>query len=251
MRISPVQNRISVQQNFKANNRWVIDHLGVPVYKTTTYCFRDDLIWRDLILFLSKTYKDVPKVNVVAHACSNGMEPLSFLMALFTFAPKDAEKFLPVIAKDINKENILMAKKNSLGISFGDFHRIRDNTDCKYIQFLDIERGGNIEDFMTIKPKKILTDNIIYEQGDIFEDAKNLPKENTVLFCRNMWMYLHPYNRKRLAEKLGGQLERNSNVILGYLDEIDGDAGMYLANNGFKKVYINNDSYHNIIYSKS
>ncbi len=235
MIVSPVQN-IYARQNFKANNRWITDRLGIPIYKTTTYCFRDDIDWENLIKFLCMKYRDVPIVNVVAHACSNGMEPLSFLMALLVHAPQDLKKFTPIIAKDLNADNIYMAKKNIFPISAEDFFRIQENTKCKYLNFIELEKYKNdVNQALLMKPKKILTDNIIFEQGNIFDDVPKLSPENTILFCRNMWMYLNKQEKTKLAELLGKRLEKSSTVILGYLDVYNAEADKFLLREGFHR----------------
>ena len=247
MRILPISQKNYT--NFRANNRWVRNKEGVELYKTTTYYFRDDLNWEELIKYLCEKYKDVPKVNFINHACSNGLEPLSFLMALFVHAPECVKKFTPIIAKDIDEQNILFAKQGYCGASSDDFLRINKLTKGSYKNFLSLKNSENPEDLFEISPKNILKDNIIYEQGDIFDDIEKMPKENTFLCCRNFWMYLSPKNQEILAARLGRHFSSGSSVLLGYLDTTNASAHRFLEVHGFKRCPVGTD-YVNIMYSK-
>jgi len=249
MRIMPVTQNI-YQPKFKSNANWVYDKYGNELYKTTTYFFRDDLDWENMIKFLCNRYKDVPKVNFINHACSNGMEPLSFLMAFIIYAPEMVEKFIPIIAKDIYQENISAAKKGFCGASVDDFLRTHNMTQGRLKEFLTlIPTSGNTKDLFYLSPNSVLKDKIIFEQGDILKDVRYTMPDNTILSCRNMWMYLKPHQKEQLAFYLGKNLGKNSTVILGFLDNYEGNAGNLLEKNGFKRCPVGTE-YINIMYSK-
>ena len=250
MQISPITFNRPYNISHKANSRWIYDKSGKELYKTTTYFFRDDLDWESLIKYLCDKYKNVPKVNFINHACSNGLEPLSFLMGLMIFSPENVKKFTPILAKDLNPENILMAKKGECGASSDDFTRIHKITNGRYRDFLNLKRDNNTDGLFTLSPKEVLSDKIIFEQGDIFKDIDNIPKDNTFLSCRNLWMYL-PYEKQdKLAQKLSQQLGKNSTLLIAYLDSISGSADRLLTKYGFKRCPIGNQ-YVNIMYSKA
>ena len=248
MKISPIMQH-QYQPHFKANSRWVYDKYGNELYKTTTYFFRDDLDWENLIRYLCNKYKDVSKVNFINHACSNGMEPMSFVMSFLLFAPELLKKFVPIIAKDINEENILMAKRGDCGASSDDFLRIHKMTNGKYRDFLDLTSKGKNDGLFTISPKKIITDNIVFEQGDIFKDIDNIPSSNTFFTCRNFWAYLPFEKREELGYKLSQKLDSTSTVLIGYHDVMEGRADLHLKLNGFKRCPTGTP-YVNIMYSK-
>ena len=248
MKVFPiVQNQY--QPKFKSNSRWVYDKYGKELYKTTTYYFRDDLDWENLIKFLCNKYKDAPKINFINHACSNGMEPISFVISLFLFAPEQIKKFTPIIARDINHENILMAKKGECGASSEDFLRVHKMTNGKYRDFFDLKRNEKQDSLFTLSPKKIITDNIIFEQSDIFKDIDNIPSDNTFLCCRNFWAYLPFEKREELGYRLGQKLHSSSTVLIGYHDIIEGRADLHLKLNGFKRCPTGTP-YVNLLYSK-
>ena len=247
MRIMPVTQN-SYQPKFKSNANWVYDKYGKELYKTTTYFFRDDLDWENLIKFLCQKYRDVPKINFINHACSNGMEPLSFLMSLMIYAPEQIEKFTPIIAKDIYQENINAAKNGLCGASVDDFLRTHSITKGRLKEFLSINPAKNTRDLFYLSPNDILKDKIIFEQGDILKDVRKTMSDNTVLCCRNMWMYLKPHEKEQLAYYLAKNLGKNSTVILGFLDNYEGCAGKLLEKNGLKRC-LTGSEYVNIMYS--
>ena len=250
MQISPIISNRPNNISLKANSRWIYDKNGKELYKTTTYFFRDDLDWECLIKYICNKYKNVSKVNFINHACSNGLEPLSFLMGLMIFSPENVKKFTPIIAKDINEENIIMAKNGDCGASSDDFLRIHKFTGSRYHDFFNIKRNNNTDRLFTLSPKDTLKDKIIFEQGDIFKDIDNIPKDNTFLSCRNLWMYLPFEKQNILAQKLSQRLGENSTILIGYLDSITGSADRLLTKYGFKRCSVGNE-YVNIMYSKA
>ena len=184
MQISPITFNKTYNINHKANNRWIYDKSGKELYKTTTYFFRDDLDWESLIKYICDKYKNVPKVNFINHACSNGLEPLSFLMGLMIFSPENVKKFTPIIAKDINPENILMAKKGECGASSDDFLRIYKMTGGRYRDFLNMNRDNNTDD------KKRLT--------SIFSALLDITERDKI----DVILPLHPRTKKLLPTNL-------------------------------------------------
>ena len=113
---------------FKANERAVYDKNSNLKYRTTTDFFRNDTDWYELGNYISKKYENCDKVNIVCHACSNGMEPYSFLMQMLSYYPLMVPKCTQIIAKDIDKLNIGMAKKGEYLISKETLRMIDYNT---------------------------------------------------------------------------------------------------------------------------
>ena len=235
--------------NYRANSRWVCDKYKNKLYRTTTYFFREDLDWENLIKYLCQKYKNVPKVNFINHACSNGMEPFSFLVSLMIHAPENVKKFTPILAKDINHENILMAKNGECGASSNDFMRIHKATNGRYKDFFSLKRDNNTNELFTICPKENLTDKIIFEEGDIFKDIDTMPKDNTFLCCRNFWAYLPTEKREELALKLSERLNPSSTILIGYHDLSEGNADLLLKQNGFRRCPTGTP-YVNLLYQK-
>ena len=250
MRILPInQNQYKYKPSFNANNRWICDKNGIELYKTTTYYFRDDIDWEPLIKYICKKYENVPKVHFINHICSNGMEPLSFLMSILIHAPEHIKKFTPILAKDINEENINMAKKGICGASSEDFLRVDRMTKGCYKYFLNLKQSDDSKDLFIMSPKKVLTEKVIFEQGDIFEDIEKMPRENTFLSCRNFWFYLPLHKQEEIASRLGKHFASGSSVLLGYMDTVNATADKFLKKYGFERCPVGN-KYINIMYSK-
>jgi chemotaxis methyl-accepting protein methylase len=74
--------------------------------------------------------------------------------------------------------------------------------------------------------------------------------DNTIICCRNLWIYLKPHEKEQLAYYLGKNLGENSTIILGFLDHYEGYAGKLLEKNGFKRCPLGTE-YTNILYSKN
>lgn len=250
MQVLPITFNKPHNVNFKANSRWVYDKSGKELYKTTTYLFRDDLDWENLIKYICDKYKNVPKVNFINHVCSNGMEPLSFLISMMLFSPENVKKFTPIIAKDINPENIIMAKKGECGVSSDDFIRIHKITNGRYRDFFNLKHDKNTDGLFTLSPKEAIKNNIIFEQGDIFKDVNNMPKDNTFLCCRNFWAYLPFEQRRKLAESLSEILNPSSTILIGFHDISEARADLHLELCGFKRCPTGTP-YVNIMYSKT
>ena len=258
MQILPIQNIRTSNENFKANRRLVFDKSGQELYKTTTYYFREDIDWHGIVQYLCGKFKNTEHVNFINHACSNGMEPLSFIMSFLINFPDKIDKFTPILAKDIDYDNIEAAKRGQCGVSSEDFLRICNHTKYRRNEFLEIKPSAGRENLFVMSPKKILTDRVIFQQGDIFEDVKNMPEENTFLSCRNFWCYLDKNKQEELAYLLGRHLKGNSTILIGYLDTEDAqnyngnyaNADKLLERNGFKRCQTGS-KFLNIMYSKT
>ena len=236
MRISLIQNSPSV--GFKSNNRRIIDKSGRLLYKTTTYFFRDDLNWHEFINLLKNKYQNIPKVNIINHACSNGPEAYSLIMQLITSLGKTAEKFFPILAKDINRDNIINAQKGGkIGINNSDLYKINYYTNNNLNHFFSFHPSQSSDYHLALKPRAVLKDKVIFQQGDTLQDVSEIQFQNTVLLCRNFWQYLKDSNCKFLAQKLGEKMDKTGLLVLGEHDILSSNADKYLAENGFRRLF--------------
>ena len=254
MRINPIntQNNSPI---FNSNMRKVVESKTGRKYWTTSYLFRDDLEWWSLSELLEKKYKHSFKVNVLNHACSNGLEPMSLAMLFLTKMKRISDKFFPIIAKDINAENISMAKNNEpIEVDQYDLLRLNLLTKDSISEFFFCKKHFSTNRIDSIIPKPIFKKKIKYQQGDLLEDIKHLPSKNNLVLCRNCWLYLTSEQQEELAKRLGEKLDNTSLVIIGHFDEQESKACELLNKNGFvetsvKHVYektdkaISKDSY--------
>ena len=229
MRVFPIsQNNIY----FHANYRKVKNPNDDSFYMmTTTYFFRADTDWDYLGDYLCEKYKDTDKVNVICHACSHGAEPYSFLMHMAAFHPLEFNKFTPVVAKDIDAENIEMAKKSEY--EYEDIAESDGNLDYftkgLYKYFMQPLDNGDM------KMTKKFRDAVKFEQGNIFDDISSMPRKNTVLFCKNMWPYLSVEERHRLAKELSEHFDESCVLIIGSYDTSQLEMQELLEQYGFKQ----------------
>ena len=222
---------------FKSNNRRVVDKSGRLLYKTTTYFFRNDMDWDRFIDILDSKYKNTKKVNLINHACSNGPEVYSLAMKLITGLGTSSEKFFPILAKDINSDNIEIAKQGgSMGINNEDIYRINYYTKNNINSFLDFRPARKPEHQLAVAPKAILKNKVTFTEGNIIQDVDSLPDKNTVLMCRNFWLYLKDGECKLLANKLGKKFDNTSLIVLGEHDINKSNAPKYLKEAGFTPI---------------
>jgi len=238
MYIYPISHNNCNIVRFRANERFVADKSGHLAYKTTTYWYRGDTDWDGLGDYLCSKYKNTDKVNVICHACSNGMEPYSFAMLMKSSHSDYAYKFLPVIAKDIDKNNIIMAKRGHYEISDMDLWTLDYYTKGQYRDFFRLEPSHNYEIYsksFAFAPNENLRKCVNFEQGDIFEDIENMPSKNTVLFCKNFWPYLTPEKREILVQKLSAHFDKSCVVITGDYDSGKSNVEELLIKYGFRE----------------
>ncbi len=244
MRITSVQQN-TYKPQFKNNSRQVLDKQGKLLYRTTTYFFREDFNWQKFINMLGQKYKNTPKVNIICHACSSGEEPFSLVMGIENLLGNQSKKFFPIEARDINPENIEMAKKSEFkGIHSTQLLEIKNITNYQPEKYFDIKKCDDYSiPTVTLAPKDTLRKKVNFVQSDIFKDIDFIPKSNTVLMCRNFWPYLSVYERDKLAKKLYNNLDESSLVVVGSFDYAS-DIHWILTDNGFVETYVD------FVYSK-
>lgn len=235
MRITQInQNKYNYSPADKGNMRIVKDKDGKVLYRTTTYYFRQGLDWNKFSRLLASKYEKTPKVNIIDHACSSGAEAYTLVMMLITKFGEGAKKFYPIIAKDLNKENIEMAKNNEpLEVDDKDFYAINYFTKNNLHKFLDPIATSKSGFSLALRPKEHYHKNIQFAQGNVFDDIEKADSQNTVFFCRNFWPYLSEEKRRELAQKLSEKFDETSLVIIGEYDDIKSNAASLLLENGF------------------
>lgn len=244
MKIAPAYLYNSNPQSFQGNRRTVYDKSGNFLYRTTTYFFREDLDWNSFVKLLKYKYNNAQKVNIISHICSNGQEPYSLVVKLIQILGDDASKFFPIIAKDIDQDNIESAKRGKLGIKAEELYRINYQTNGNTSEFFDKGCSTNPQSDLVLIPKPHIKNKVIFSQSDILNDIDSIPTNNTILMCRNFWPYLEPHKREVLAKKISQKLDDTSLVLVGDFDA-QINVHQLLKNNGFKETGIEN------VYSKT
>lgn len=238
------------QPSFNAWNREVFKNSSIKELKhrNDTNFFRDTNFWYKLVRLIKEKYKNIPDVNVYCYGCSNGLEPYTFIMELMTMlAPKEAEKFLPVIAKDYDSVAIRAAKNNKFLINTTEANNINLFTGNQFNKYFKTLRVVDKDDTCCLA-KSILTDNVEFSTANILEDYTNIKPDNSIVFARNFWPYLSNPDRDLLAEALYNQLGNNSMLVIGRFDLSD-KTSEYLPFLLSKKGFVSIDN-KNMIYFK-
>src|SRR5574344_795174 len=227
MKISAIHTQnINFTSNTREKYKTIDNHVSKELeYRNTTSFFRNDINWNKFISFLDKKYKNVDKVNIYCEACSDGSEPFSLAMKLISdLGEEKAQKFLPIIAKDIDEDIIKLAKSGYIYHERGDFFNTEYNT--KDINdFIDVEKRRRIfiKELYSEKNvypiKDILKNAVVFDVGNIQNDIKNMKPDNSFVMFRNVWPYLEMEDRIDIVDKLKKQLGKNSYVMLGSYDE--------------------------------
>ena len=258
MNISPINNSkysnayIS-NQSFKSSNRVYIpakmENYARDKIKTATCFFRDGLDWQKIPELLMNNFKDKSKVNFYCFACSDGSEPLSYAMLMLDKIPKEIRnKYLPIMASDIDEESISAAKSGFINITDEDIlARITRNTSLSVNDMfkyygdklkLTEDTFARVPEYshITYKTQGELANSVNFEQSDLIEALKKINDDgNTVISCRNVMFYFSKDYIQRFFETLGNTLKPNSLFIIGQ-NEIMAYADKYLEKLGFTEI---------------
>ena len=213
---------------------------GKLAYRNETELLRQDLDWDNFIDYVDKKYKDAKEINVVNHACSAGYESWSLLMMLKKTQGENYKKFMPIKARDIDKNVIKLAQKGNLELctseyfdaqeKFGDI--LNDTFRIKKLQ-----ENNSLSNKYLMKRRFGLKKNIEFKNSNIFDDKDLISKENTILFCRNFWPYLGGEKASELAFFLAQNMKPSSTLAIGEYDSAH-NIDKLLEKNGFKKTNI-------------
>ena len=239
--------RISYAPTFTSNQRVVT--YGKPElskeepvikHRNTTCFFRSDMNWDELPTYLDKKYAQVQRINTYCYACSDGSEPYSFVMKMISKLGEDkAEKFFPVQAKDYDEFIIGQAQSRRAKLVSYEPQVINQQTNGaldNYMEYLGKRRIPSYEEHI-YAVKDNLFNKVNFAQANVLSDVKQIPSDNTVVFCRNFWPYLRDGEKiNNLAKNLYNQLGQNSCVILGEYDQGDERVFVAMRNAGFKLV---------------
>lgn len=220
--------------NFYSYKNAIKTNAGKLLYRGDTCLFRNDLDFDYLVNFLEYKYRDTDKVNIIAHACSDGEEVFSFVSVMIEMLGfKNAKKYLPVEARDINKSHVEIAKNGVYSVESNEFGAIDFYLGQKYPNYFRFINSNQI------KVSDELNNCVQFSQSDILDDAKIIDFNNTVLFARNFWNYLGAENINELAELLSNRMNRSSLLVIGDYDK-QFNIDRILRQHGFYETNITN-----------
>lgn len=198
--------------------------------KHTTSFFREGLDWDTL----SEAILQSPTRDIYVGACSDGSEAISLKMILDRDSqPIKGPKF-KIMAFDIGKENIAMAKCGiiSLASMIGHYDDIKCmNWVGKDIFDKNLEKipgsnyiAGDITGQKNVrsalfKMSRSLRDSIEFTVADAVDFSKQTFEKPIVFMFRNAWSYLNTDAQNELAHNLEQHLPKHSLVVAGQCDE--------------------------------
>ena len=246
MYISPlsINNLSSANPSFGSSIRSVKNKAGKVIYRNTTTFFRGDLEWDKLCDYMKDKYGNVSKVNILCYACSDGSEPMSIAMLLKENFGENAEKFFPIIAKDI--DNIMISKARSffVDMNFADIKLINNFTKNNIRKYFSFPRAAIGLEMIPARITPWFHQKIKYSVADISKDLDNIPSDNTILFCRNVWPYLgNDKERSSIINKVKSKFNKNCAIVIGQFDNKNVTIHKLLLDAGFKSAESINNVY--------
>jgi len=228
------------------------------IVSNSTEFFRGDVPWRQLGKIFTQQFK-FGKVNIYDFACSDGSEAYSIAIALIEqLGERRAQRFFPIVATDVDPEIIQMANSGVIKASDNDLcamHRIFKNFDEK--KYFDITRINAKESIL--RPKKILTKNVIFKQASALESLNEVEKkQNNIILARNFWKYLSASETAKTSWELANKANEKTLLMIGSYDFTSaGKYPFFLSNLGFDYHQIPDENilrirpgYRNIITTK-
>lgn len=194
--------------------------LGGLKHRNDTTFFRDGVFWKNIVNYLDKYYKDIPKINVYCFGCSDGSEPFTFVMSALTNLKEKSQKFLPVKASDYDFRAIDKVISNNFTMTKGEKIYITAFTDGQFKRFFHAPYGEPKGDFsMPVFARPELYDNVNFEIKNFLSDYNEIEPKNSVVFARNFWPYLkNSKERESFLKKLYEHLGEKSHLIIGEFD---------------------------------
>jgi chemotaxis methyl-accepting protein methylase len=198
---------------------------------TYTNMFRADLDWEVFTNFLVKHFKNKDKVQLIQFASSDGSEAYTQVISLLEQHKKDANKFLPINAYDINDKIYKIAKSGFINLNDCDMLKIKErNINInKYFKKTDktihIPNDSLLDDkfhktnFQAYEVSNPLKNSVKFHKGDMFDVLKDCDdNSNTVILCRNVLDYLSDREIDRFTTYAAYKLKKGSLFVIGEID---------------------------------
>ena len=188
-------------------------------YRNNTSMFRIDLDWN---LVIDKIVEGEMPRKIYCYACSDGSEPYSIAIGLISkLGWNKAQKYFPIIAKDVDEKMINLAKTGKINLSEIDTDKIKtyqEEADVKF--FESISPKYNEDEFGFIgKISDKLRECVQFDVGDICDDARDFDYNNTVIFFRNAMPYLPKEKRDMLLATFARNLNDKTAIVIGEYDK--------------------------------
>lgn len=215
-------------------------------FKCNSWLFRQDVNWQKLTEYEAANFADKDRVNVVMFAASDGSEAYTKIISHFENNREQAHKFLPITAYDIDAEilkaaksgliNTCMVDRMLLQVNSKNYNNYFKETDKKLI----IPQDSKLQSPKTFKVKGILTKNVRFLQGDMFQKIKEIQdNSNTVLMCRNILGYFLNDKIEEFIALASSVLKPKSLFVIGDHDSRFFDINSCMEHFNFQQIMKN------------
>ena len=215
-----------------------------------SWLFRNDVDWKKLAKYEISHFASKDKVNIVMFAASDGSEGYSKIISLFEafdfYEKEKAQKFFPIIAYDIDDEIIAKARSGLINTCMEDRMNLQIHCENYEDYFshtaenLEISSDTDLYRKKTLKAKSVLTDNIRFNKGDMFEKIQTIKDDsNTILMCRNILGYFEDEKIEKFIKLASQNLKTGSLFVIGDHDTQLTDVKSIMNKYGFEEVMKN------------
>ncbi len=153
-------------------------------------------------------------LRVWSAAGSSGEEPYSLAIVLAEFFRESATVDWRVEASDISHRMLLEAERGIYPLD--PRHALPPELLKRYFQ-----RGVGIQDG-TCRVKSELRKRVRFQRVNLFQAEYPVPREQHVIFCRNVMIYFDPASRATLVQKLTRQLSTGGFLVIGHSESLMG-----------------------------
>ena len=212
---------------------------NVVQYRNTTLLLRPDLNWDILIKHITK---DKTPKKIYCYACSDGSEAYSIAMHLIAkLGWKKAQKYFPIIAKDIDDYALKKAKCGYIDLSVTDVLGLNEIQDSSKIKFMYVTKPAmRYDEYSVFRVDEKLKKCIEFSRGDLCDDARFLNYDNSVIFFRNVWPYLSKDRINYLLKVFSQNFKNSTSLVIGGYD-VDNPEFDRILDNSFKDLlFLNN-----------
>ncbi len=241
MQISPIQN-YSYRDNspnfkhwertvYKAGHKTGLENI---VNRNNTYFFRNSDFWLDLVGFLEKTFKDIPKFNIYSYGCSDGSDVYSLIITLLAHRENLLKKCSPIIGKDWDSVAIKRANSNVYEITQSERKEINYCTCGKFDTFFkELEEGSNLIPEANVKINPEVAKHAMFCQENVLHDYESIRPNNSIVLLRNILPYLNENwgesflkndnweTQRKFLNDLYNHLGENSYIAIGEYDRYE------------------------------
>ena len=217
------KNKISFgsmdREVFKDKKKTVID------YRTTTFLQRPDINWKVLTKHITR---DKNPKKIYCYACSDGSEPYSIAMNLIAkLGWKKAQKYFPIVAKDIDSFALKKAKCGFIDLTITDILNLNELQNSSKMKFMhEIKPASRYDEYSVYRVDDKLKSCINFSKGDLSEDVKSLKYDKAVVFFRNVWPYLSKEKINHILKTFSENFKKGTSLVIGSFDienpEFDG-----------------------------